>query len=183
MPCSSDQTPLWAHDVSILWRHASDFFPLKPKSDGNARVNAIVRFCIYSSVLLAAYKKDLTPLLYGAGIALLATFLHIRTSGNSFHVARRIRKRSCRQPSVKNPYMNNPVVELSAAKEPCYDELDQSDTLANVDTVRDMDDILRDPIENRAFFTLPGGGGPPDFSKLSNSLKIDMDEETCHQIW
>jgi len=181
MPCSRhENVPLWVDDVSILWRDAFDFFPMKPKSDGNARVNAIARFCIYAAVILAIYKKSPIPLMYGGGILLLATFLHVRSSSSMAALkSRMVNGQTCRKPSVKNPYMNNPVVELSDPKEPCYDQVEESDAYANIGVVKDMDDILRDRTENRAFFTLPGGGGPPDFSKLSQTLGREMEAEDC----
>jgi hypothetical protein len=181
MTCSSTTTPLWIHDVSILWKDAGDFFPLKQKTDGNSRLNAIVRFILYSAVLLAGYKKNPLPLLYGAGLILVATFLHVRATGNAFQKARRVRTRSCRLPTAMNPYMNTPTVEMSSGKEPCYDKMGDSDTLANINTVRDVDDILS-PVENRAFFTLPGGGGPPDFSKLSQTLGREMAADDCGSV-
>jgi hypothetical protein len=89
--------------------------------------------------------------------------------------------RKCRAPTVQNPFMNTPIVELGSSLQPCYDQIDKVDEFANVGTVRDMDDILRDSTENRAFFTMPNGGGPPDFSKFSRVLGRDVmePEEDC----
>jgi hypothetical protein len=187
MSCNTvikSDTPLWVDDVSILWRDPYDFFPIKPKTDGASRTNAIVRFVLYASVILAIYKKNILPLLYGSGVILLATFLHTRGMRRRVRISSTIAsgEGECRQATQRNPYMNTPTVEMGSLKEPCYDQMDVSDEYANMDTVRDVDDILREPIENRAFYTLPGGGGPPDFTKLSKVLARDAADSSCSLV-
>lgn len=175
--------PLWTDDIRILWEHPLDFFPIHPSHvDPASRANAIVRFVLYSSVILTIYKKNLLPLLYGSGLILLVTFLHSRRQRSAFR-GRSFRARQCRLPTKNNPYMNTPTVDMGHTDlKPCLDKLHETDRYANLDTVKNVDDILQEPIENRQFFTLPGGGGPPDFSLLSESLGKDLSKgRPCFQ--
>lgn len=163
---------IWYRDISSLWKKPFDFFPVRqPGSTDAEYVNTLVRFTLYTALVLFIYTRR--PVVFGyAGvvITILSVLYHHRT----WKMARQrdlYPREFCRLPTRDNPYANTLSHEYGEGEwTPCDGVEDQKQRMASLSTVVDLDDYPNSEVNERQFITLPNGGYGPDFASFSKEL-------------
>lgn len=79
---TSMKTELWLHDFSVLFKNMAEFWPAQTY-DNNRQINAIVRYIIYSSLILSYFYSTTKFVMIGAGMALIITLMLKNCQGYS----------------------------------------------------------------------------------------------------
>ena len=125
-------TPFWYNQPNVLYEKNSLFeiFPVK-EYDMTRKLNAIVRFSVYYSIIVYVYKKDTN--IFGVPlIALIVTYLIYKNSSSvqkdTFITKLKNDKMplediptqehniGCQLPTKDNPFMNTPFFDVAADK-------------------------------------------------------------------
>lgn len=180
--------PFWLNDATILFRkdRLDEFFPARNMTLVE-QLNAIVRFMLYLSVLLAVYNKSTKPLFIFFG-ALVFTYLIYffsndkrldKTEGFTSIIEDGVEK-TVIQPTLDNPYMNvlmtdyidNPNREaLSKVNGYSNPRLQKDiDEKFNYNLYRDVEDIFDRMSSQRQFYTMPVTTIPSEQGKFANWL-------------
>jgi hypothetical protein len=180
--------PFWLNDATILFRkdRLDEFFPARNMSLVE-QLNAVVRFMLYLSLLLAIYKKSTKPLFIFFG-ALVFTYLIYffsndkrleKTEGFTSIIQDGVEK-TVIQPTLDNPYMNvlmtdyidNPNREaLSKVNGYSNPRLQKDiDEKFNYNLYRDVEDIFDRMSSQRQFYTMPVTTIPSEQGKFANWL-------------
>ncbi len=158
----------WTDDISQLWKHPYEFFPIQASRE--RRLNAITRLVLYSSAAISILHRSLLPLVAGVTLAVVAAVVFWRKKTREVYMLRQQRA-ICRKPSINNPAMNTPVVEMGKpVKPPCLSDQESRDRMLEAYMYSDTEDIYANEIAARPFIPLPNGGVYPDFSLLATSL-------------
>lgn len=172
MGCETRHATLfWYQDVSVLWRHAFDFFPTASMTE-EQKLNAMVRFALYAGALLALARGRAAPLYWSVAIVAVISLLYMSKHRRHLRMAATYpRTFSCRPATPANPYMNTPASEFGKPLwQGCPCDASKSQDLAMQGTVSDMDDVFHDDVASRPFMSLPRGGASPDFTALGKAL-------------
>ena len=167
---SNREDKLWIEDVGVLLRHPDEFFPAQGMTK-ERNTNALVRLSLYTGVAISFLRRNVMAMVVGVALALIMTFVFARRERDALKTTH---IQLCRKPSLKNPYMNKPIVSdsVDTQLQPCRDDqsFELADKYASMYTTRDVEDVLSAPFENRQFLTLSDGGTGPDFSALGEQL-------------
>ena len=187
-------TPFWYNQPNVLYEKNSLFeiFPVK-EYDMTRKLNAIVRFSIYYSIIVYVYKKDAN--IFGVPLlALVVTYLIYKNSSSvqkdTFitklkndtmplqDIPTQEHNIGCQLPTKDNPFMNTPFFDVAADKElpsscTSYDNKGvqrQIEKKFETGLYRDYTDIFGKNNSQRQFFSVPGRDGIPDQSAFAHWL-------------
>jgi len=176
--------PFWYNDYSILWNSArlNEFFPTEDQTL-EEKLNAIVRFTFYISVVLYFYRKDLTYFAFFVGGCFLTMFIY----KNNTKVVKKIERienientisdskdKTC--PTLDNPFMNYTIkdaMNIDEEKQKTRDRQPICDTsnssvkqeiekMFDNNLYKDVNDVFGRMNSQRQFFTMPWTGPLPD---------------------
>ena len=101
-----EREPIWYQQPSILFSidKITNFFP-DENYTYNEKMNSVVRFSIYLSVILIIIKNNYLYL-YIFLIACLVTFLLSKNNIQNENLTNKNKEEECEQPTVNNPFMN-----------------------------------------------------------------------------
>ena len=98
--------PFWFDNYYVLFNknYLTEFFPTKFMTM-NQKLNSIVRFSFYASLLLVLFTRNLNYLYFFVIISILTIFLHKYQKDNKeFFVSEY--QTNCIKPTNNNPFMN-----------------------------------------------------------------------------
>jgi hypothetical protein len=137
----------------------------------NEQLNAIFRFSVYFSIVVAVIKQDGRVLFFGVFVGLftfLLTFYEDKKNGvregllNNLDIRYDRKQRACSMPTKENPFMNVLISD--------YDEFPNKPKACNIvnkevkksikeysndDVYRDIDDVFNRNTGDRQFYTSP----------------------------
>jgi len=159
-----DTDPTWFKDFKIII-HPDRLteFVITQNTSFNEKLNAILRFSIYSSILLFVYRRNYIILLFPIFTAGLTLYLaKFRTMDKEQIIQKRsLGQPKCTMPTAKNPYMNALISDYDNPKRPpACDPNDpviakQVDKFMNRNQYRNANDLYDENNFNRQFNTQP----------------------------
>lgn len=160
---SSDK--FWFKDFPILFDkdRLTEFFPNKYMSHSE-KLNAILRFSIYASILLIMYYRNGNLLIIPLFIAGLTLYIHkySKLPMDDDKIERLIElEGECKIPTKDNPFMNLLVHELNDGpkKQNCSiedeDVKEEIEQHFNHNLYKDVNDIYDKNNSQRQYFTVP----------------------------
>jgi hypothetical protein len=177
--------PFWYRDFSILWKseRLNEFFPNKDQTL-EERLNAIVRFSFYVSVILYFYHKDAKYFAFLVGGCLLTIFVYNNADESVKENIDNITSpatidneyKNCTRPTLDNPFMNYTIkdamnideqAQKTKERNPICDTndplvKDEIEKMFNNNLYRDVNDVFGRMNSQRQFFTMPWTGPLPD---------------------
>lgn len=164
----------WVNDLEILYKRErlTEFFPTKDQTT-EERLNAIMRFCIYISILLYLHNKDSRYIMISVGFGLFSIFIYMGTrkkckekekvkEGMEENV-----EEKCTAPTIDNPFMNVTMKDYLNIKDgrivdrpPACDTTNvktkkEMDEAFNNNLYKDVDDVFEKFNSQRQFYTMP----------------------------
>jgi hypothetical protein len=177
----------WFRDVRVLWARPLEFFPTRDHTEAE-RLNAMVRFVLYSGAALAAYNVESagTTIAAAAIIAVLLTVVFATQDDNPKdgnnnsnddrapnHHQRKPTTKECTPPTEQNPFMNVLAHEHGTDRPPaCTGKAVETAArdLFERGIVRDIHDVYRTGASDRQFVTAPVTTTIPDTLAFRNFL-------------
>lgn len=177
--------PFWYDDIEILWNpdRLIEFFPSKDHTI-EERLNAIMRLCIYISILLFAQQAKHEYLFIAVGGAVFTYYIYknrmeteeIKKQYQYEEMSRieGFKDVECSKPTLDNPFMNatmkdymnivdGKIVDRPPACIITEPEVKKEvDELFNNNLYRDVDDIFGKMNSQRQFYTMPSTTIPND---------------------
>jgi hypothetical protein len=166
----------WADNISVLLQsdRMSEFFPTSSQTS-NERLNSIMRFGMYVSVLLALYNRETQYLLIFFVFGAITLFVH----KNSKAAVEGLEdtpatQKTCTQPTIDNPFMNatmgdymnivdGKIVDRPPACDATSDEVkEQVENAFENNLYRDVTDVFGKFNSQRQFYTMPSTTIPND---------------------
>lgn len=162
---SSD--PFWFNKLEILFDkdRITEFFPNKFMSHSE-KLNAILRFAVYSSIILILYYKRSNLLIIPICIAGLTLYIYKynrlpenKDENKKFKLKHL--SQECELPSKDNPFMNTLVHELNDGPKKPHCNTDDDDVKEEVEKhfnynlYKDVNDIYDKTNSQRQFYTMP----------------------------
>lgn len=180
----------WLDNLSVLYTHYLKFVP---NSDNNEieNLNSIVRFGIYSSILLAIYNRN-AKYLFLFIIPFILTYilylyLDLESSIENFNntLNAQVDTDKYTLPTLNNPMMNVMVNEYTKSKDDIDYETDRKEAYPvndnseeayyvkkdmenklNFNVFKDISDIYNNKHSQRNFYTMPNTTVPNDLNKF-----------------
>lgn len=158
--------PIWFNNLEIIFspNRLTEFVILE-HMDFNEKLNAILRFSIYSAILLFIFKRNYRFLLFPIFIAGLTMYMAKYQLKHKEILEKILNKKAqpkCIMPTIKNPYMNMLMNEYedNPNRPPACDINDpkvqeQVDKYMNHNQYRNADDLYNENNFNRQFNTNP----------------------------
>ena len=192
---SSD--PFWFNQYTILFDkdRLTEFFPNQYMSQAE-KLNAILRFGIYSSIILMLYYKNQNVLFLPLFIAGLTLYLHkfnklpVPEKAKSHFIKMKELKEKCEVPSKDNPFMNTLVHELNDGPKKPNCKVEDEDVKEDIEKnfnhnlYKDVNDIYNKNNSQRQFFTMPEtdsyGAKHGDSVKFAKWLYV-LPKPTCKE--
>lgn len=137
---------IWYRDPSSFFRHArwTKFFPTSSMTT-SSQLNAVLRFCIYYSVIMISLTKNVRHLAVGVGgAAVTAAINELAYKGGRREVFFSDKDRpsnKCEQPSADNPYMNRRA----------FDSNDKPPACKQWAMGTKSEDVMGEPIQDSPF--------------------------------
>ena len=175
--------PFWAEKISILYdrNYLFDVIP-KKEYDLNRKLNALLRFTIYYSVIVYLMDRSKQYVLtYILGMGLFTYLIYYKYRESYMNVVTNnimndthetdINELSseCRIPSKDNPFMNPLLTDYGTNKsKPACDSYNNKGVQRIIednfdeDLYRDVNDIFKNGNSQRQFFSVPGNSVPND---------------------
>ena len=160
-------TDLWFNNPKILLKNLDEFFPDK-SFNYNQKINSVVRFAIYFSILIIVLDYNVNYLYFALLIILISFYLGTNFKNNNqeyFNEKEIIAKGyNCRKPTSDNPFMNfrlgdllegsTKVNEMTEAS--LYDDVkDEMRSEFRKDLYTDTSDLWGKYISDRNFYSMP----------------------------
>jgi hypothetical protein len=196
-------TPFWYNQPTILYQKDSLFeiFPVK-EFDLIRKLNAIMRFSIYYTVIVYLYNRNTTILGVPLAMGILTYFIFKNNSSvqkDTFMTQLKNDKApedlpptqehniGCKLPTKDNPFMNTPYFEVASDKElstscTSYDNKGVQRKIEkefDKGLYKNYTDIFGKENSQRQFFSVPGRDGVPDQSAFAHWLYRTPD--TCKE--
>lgn len=174
----------WYRNPRVLATRPLEFFPARGMTAAE-RLNSMVRFVLYSTALLALYRKDATVFWWGLVIITILSGFSPTTSDSTNTSCTRSnfttsctppRHATCTRPTHHNPFMNVLASEYSSNKPPACpitpETMQQSQAYFDRSLPREISDVYRNRASDRQFVTMPATGlnGTPDTLAFRNYL-------------
>jgi len=187
-----DTQDFWYNDINVLFKKDKliQFFPVK-KQTIQEQANAIMRFGIYTSIILCIYYNDFIYAYFGIAMAFLSYYIYINNPQSQTVmqsltpsptqpptqtkiIEQMENENNCTKPSLENPFMNftmgdylnmenGKITEKENACDANSPEIKKEmDTYFNNNLYRDVDDVFGKMNSQRQFFTMPWTNIPPD---------------------
>jgi hypothetical protein len=186
----SDIDNFWFNDPSVLLKKYTEFIPMKHLNK-TRRLNAIVRFALYTMILLRLYNR--TGYVYYGLIVLIISTIYMNSQNEKIEKMEDVQnlEDKCYMPTKENPFMNvlvNEYAELpdrppacdleyttkkgeQPVKDAIYDNY-YSKIFRNVNDLYDNDTFYR-------HYTMPNTQIPNDRDKFAKALFSDVMTGTC----
>lgn len=189
--------PIWFKDVSIIFNidRLSEFFPNEIQTN-EERMNSLVRFSIYASIILALYNRDYTKLIWIiVGMILSAVIYTTYNKKKENFVDYKVLPppviEEAGEPTVPVPTEDNPFMNLNITDfgrkptkkmAPNYfeDTKDSQKIRKQVydkfskNLYKDIDDVYDKSNMERQFYTMPNTENPSDQDRYIDFLYGDM---------
>jgi hypothetical protein len=179
--------PFWYDDYNILWKsqRLNEFFPSEDQTL-EERLNAIVRFSFYVSVILYFYHNEPKYFGFFIGGCLLTIFVYNNNSNGRSESIENVNvddevilQKECKnktQPTLDNPFMNYTIKDAmnideneqkTRDKEPICDTNNvvvkkEIEKMFNNNLYKDVNDVFGRMNSQRQFYTMPWTGPLPD---------------------
>ena len=168
--------PIWYQQPSVLFSidKIIKFFPDEDDSY-NEKMNSVVRFSIYLSVILIIIKNNYLYL-YIFLITCLVTFLLSKNNSQNENLTnKKNEKISCEEPTVNNPFMNvlmsdykyNPKRKACTINKSVEKEMSKK---FNHNLYKDVGDVYQKSNSQRQYYTMPSTTIPNDQSSFARWL-------------
>lgn len=165
----------WYTDPACLVTQWTEFFPARGMTPAET-LNAVVRFVVYSTLMISLYRNEYTPLVVGAAVILVVSavyaprmHVHVATTTHSHR-----KKETCTAPTPDNPFMNVLAHEYSkdkpAACAPSMAQDKRVNDLFEDGLIREVSDPYKKRASDRQFITMPVSSSIPDTRAFSNYL-------------
>lgn len=186
-----DNDDFWLNDFSIIFdqKRLTEFFPSHFMSE-NEKLNALLRFSIYITLLLILYKKNYNLLVIPLVIGLITLYIYkfnsIQTKEEKFN---NINTDKCLKPTEENPFMNTLLTDVGVYKEreqACLNEEVEEDIEKNFNKglFKDVNDLYGKNNSQRQYHTMPNtnefGIKAGDTVKFANWL-YNLGDSTCKE--
>lgn len=170
-----EREPIWYQQPSILFSidKITNFFP-DENYTYNEKMNSVVRFSIYLSVILIIIKNNYLYL-YIFLIACLVTFLLSKNNIQNENLTNKNKEEECEQPTVNNPFMNvlmsdykyNPKRKSCTINKGIENKISQN---FNHNLYKDVGDVYEKSNSQRQYYTMPSTTIPNDQSSFAKWL-------------
>ena len=167
--------PIWYEKPSVLFsiNNITNFFPSELDSYSE-KLNSIVRFSMYLSVILMIVKTNYLYI-YIFLITCLITFLLHKNNVNIEKLSSSIEYNKCIEPTKNNPFMNvlmsdykyNPKRRGCNIDDSVKERISKS---FNYNLYQDVSDIYQNSNSQRQYYTMPSTTIPNDQSSFANWL-------------
>ena len=157
----------WFKDLSILFDkdRLTEFFP-NNYMDHSEKLNAILRFSIYASILLITYYRNGNLLIIPLFIAGLTLYIHKfsklpKDGEKSQEIRLEELEKECRVPTKDNPFMNTMVHELNDGPKKPNCSIEDEDVKEDIEKhfnhnlYKDVSDIYEKNNSQRMHYTMP----------------------------
>jgi hypothetical protein len=167
------QDPFWFDDLEILFKkdRLTEFFPTGDQSL-EEKLNSIVRFSLYISIILFFYNNDPRYLAIFVGAGLFTYYIYKNRIVEKFDdvsVANDHINEKCTKPTLDNPFMNvtmkdylniDPQTQRIVDRPPACNTSDpetkkEMDNYFNNNLFKDVNDVFGKMNSQRQFFTMP----------------------------
>lgn len=190
----------WLHNYCVLTSHWHEFYPTKEMSP-TERLNAITRFLIYATAIVAVVKKDVKVLQY-AFVGLIVVVISYKAALKSKHSVRHPdgsvmgsvslgsdsdSSAGCVGPTPENPFMNR-LVGQNPSQPSCSHEDEHtkelSEHLWRRGLYQNVDDVYNTQLSSRQFYTNADNQLPNDQKAFAQALygdKVRGRSGTCKE--
>ena len=183
------EEPIWTDDISILLQTDKliEFVPTDNMTF-NQKLNSVVRFSLYLTVILYLYNFNYLNLYILIGVMLATYFIYsFRDSKNikiesinNFDSATNYRKKNktknpktCRKPTKDNPFMNWGVYDKTFKKACDINDIDVKDKIEkdfNEGLYQNIGDVYQKNNSQRQYYTMPVSSGISEQTDFANWL-------------
>lgn len=163
-----EEDSFWLNDIKIILNNErlSEFIPHKDLTY-NRKLNSIVRFAFYLSIILMIVKRNYLYLyifIFSIAITyLIFTFSEDKKTSESF-ISDDIDNESCQLPSNNNPFMNVLLTDDTNRKQACNIENKKIKRMMkkkfNNNLFHDIEDVYDRKNSQRQFYTMPSTTTP-----------------------
>ena len=181
--------PIWSEDISILLQADKliEFVPTDNMSF-NQKLNSVVRFALYLTIILYLYNFNYLNLYILIGVMLSTYFIYsFRDSKNikiesinNFDSAANYKKnnkiknpKTCRKPTKDNPFMNWGVYDKTFKKACDINDIDVKEKVEkdfNEGLYQNIGDVYQKNNSQRQYYTMPVSSGISEQSAFANWL-------------
>lgn len=166
--------PAWYRTPSVLLKRPLEFFPARSMSPAE-RLNSMVRFVLYASAAIAAYRQDVSILGIGCIIIFVLSIVFSVPDVAPCKLTNSCTPK-CTAPTPSNPFMNVLTNEFSTNKpDSCgvtTETMKQAQAYFDAGLPREISDVYHNRASDRQFITMPvsGNNGTPDTLAFRNYL-------------
>ena len=186
-------TPFWYNQYSILFEreYLFEIFPIK-EFDTVRKLNAIMRFSIYYTIIVYLYNKNTNILAVPLIVGLVSYFIFKNNSSiqkesvtnklkndiSPIDLSDQSHNIGCQLPTKDNPFMNTPYFDIATDKElpsscTSYDNKGVQRKIEkefDKGLYKNYTDVFGKENSQRQFFSVPGRDGVPDQPAFANWL-------------
>ena len=186
-------TPFWYNQYSILFEreYLFEIFPIK-EFDTVRKLNAIMRFCIFYTIIVYLYNKNTNILAVPLIVGLVSYFIFknntsiqkdsvtdkLKNDISPIDLSDQAHNIGCQLPTKDNPFMNTPYFDIATDKElpsscTSYDNKGVQRKIEkefDKGLYKNYTDIFGKENSQRQFFSVPGRDGVPDQAAFANWL-------------
>ena len=190
--------PFWHESYDILWHQdrLTEFFPAANHTTAE-KLNALVRFFAYITIVLVIHKQDIKYIAVLVGALLFTYYIY---KNRSIDVNTTEQKESfegdimkvCTPPTIDNPFMNVTMKDYMNMKDgkivdrPPACNIDDVEVKQQVDKLyennlyKDVSDVFGKFNSQRQFYTMPWTTIPPD-PNLDFPKWLYLNPKTCKE--
>lgn len=171
----------WFKNYSILFDQdrLTEFFPNQFQSHSE-KLNSILRFSIYATVILMTYYKNHNLLIIPLFVAGLTLYIHKfsklpDTDEESKFIRLQNLKKECTLPTKDNPFMNTLVHELNDGPKKSNCSIDDEEVKEEIENhfnnnlYKDVGDIYSKNNSQRMYHTMPS---TTEYGKAGDSVEF-----------
>jgi Family of unknown function (DUF5762) len=179
---------IWYTNIRILYaqKRFLEFWPTRDMSY-EERMNAIVRFVLYATVLVYAWNRSPKYLVFGLIVIILMSLSYVwtpkRASRPDEETVVALEDHACQRPTVDNPFGNFLLTDYDNPDRPpaCpYDEAkaDIQDKF-NTNLFRNTSDIYSTMASDRQFYSMPNTSIVNDQEAFMKFCYSGFKNDTC----
>lgn len=168
---------IWYRDLSVLFGdRLIEFWPTSDQTFAE-RINAVVRFILYGTILTYAIARNPRYVLYGVATILIISFIYEnKTQTEAFREGEGVgaaSKEACVRPTKNNPfgnvllsdYADRPDRPAACAVEDVQEEMRDA---FNHKLYRNLTDVYEKENSQRQFYTMPSTTIPNDVKSFAD---------------
>lgn len=171
-------TKFWMEDILVLVNsNILDFVPNK-SDDSNKKLNSMMRFSIYYSIISYAITKNQYVFLIPFAVSIITIFIY-KNSGNNNNKKtdnKNDNVSGCVNPTDNNPFMNLNIFDINKVNQPACTSYNNSkisnkiDKIFNKDLYIDQDGIYSNNSSQNRYYTMPNTEPANQQKKLAEWL-------------